>query len=136
MDVWDGYPAARTRFLHRARAAGIDNLITLSGDSHIHLAMDIKENFDDPASSTLGVVVLSTSISSGADGLERPDHTSLLAANPHMKFYAKRRGYVILTSSHAQADYRTLPYVTRPGAPISTATSLITQAGHPGFTPA
>ncbi len=139
MDAWDGYPASRTRILDGAQAAGISNLIVLSGDSHIHLAMDIKKDFDDPRSPTLGVEILGTSISSGGDGMEQPeDWAQLLAANPHMSYYAKRRGYVVLTltPTHARADYCTLAYVTRPGAPLATGASLITQAGHPGLHPA
>ncbi|MEU1377863.1 alkaline phosphatase D family protein [Streptomyces triculaminicus] len=139
MDAWDGYPASRGRILGGARAAGINNLVVLSGDSHSHLAMDIKKDFDDPRSPTLGVEVLTTSVSSDADGVEKPaDEESLLRVNPHMRYYAKRRGYVILTltPSHARADYRTLPYVTRPGAPASTACSLVSEAGRPGFVPA
>ncbi|GHG53903.1 alkaline phosphatase D family protein [Streptomyces griseocarneus] len=139
MDAWDGYPASRGRILGGARAAGIANLVVLSGDSHSHLAMDIKKDFDDPRSPTLGVEILGTSVSSDADGVEKPaDHESLLRANPHMTYYAKRRGYVIvtLTPTHARADYRTLPYVTRPGAPVSTASSLVSEAGRPGFVPA
>ncbi|MEH6373291.1 alkaline phosphatase D family protein [Streptomyces sp. KLMMK] len=136
MDAWDGYPAARKRLLDAARTARITNLMVLSGDSHIHLAMDIKEDFDNLSSPTRGVEILGTSISSGADGLEKPeDWESLLAVNPHMAYYAKRRGYVVitLTPSQARVDYRTLPYVTRPGAPVSTATSLICRADRPGF---
>ncbi|MFI9235865.1 alkaline phosphatase D family protein [Streptomyces sp. NPDC053079] len=139
MDAWDGYPASRNRVLDAVQAAGINNLIVLSGDSHIHLAMDIKKNFDDPRSATLGVEILGTSISSGGDGMNRPeDRTEILAANPHMSYYAKQRGYVVitLTPTHARADYRTLPHVTRPGAPLTTGASLVTEAGHPGFRPA
>ncbi|MEU2516878.1 alkaline phosphatase D family protein, partial [Streptomyces syringium] len=139
MDAWDGYPASRSRILDGAQAAGVRNLIVLSGDSHIHLAMDIKKDFNTPASPTLGVEILGTSISSGGDGMPKPeDWAQLMAANPHMSYYAKRRGYVVitLTPTQARADYRTLPYVTRPGAPISTEAALVTEAGHPGLHPA
>ncbi|MFD0385524.1 alkaline phosphatase D family protein [Streptomyces stramineus] len=139
MDAWDGYPASRDRVLQGARAAGAGNLIVLSGDSHIHLAMDIKKDFDDPRSPTVGVEILGSSISSGSDGMEQPeDWAELLAANPHWSYYAKRRGYVVitLTPTHARADYRTLAYVTRPGAPVTTGARLVTRAGKPGFEPA
>nr|WP_225805113.1 hypothetical protein [Streptomyces sp. NK15101] len=36
----------------------------------------------------------------------------------------------------ARADFRTVPYVTRPGAPVTTAASYVTEAGDPGLTPA
>ncbi|MEV4739079.1 alkaline phosphatase D family protein [Streptomyces sp. NPDC049555] len=136
MDAWDGYPASRRRLLKGARHAGVENLMVLSGDAHVHYAMDIKEDFDDPRSPTAGVEIAGTSLSSGFDGVERPpNRDAVLAANPHMKYFADRRGYVVVTleEEQARADYRTLPYVTRPGAPIGTAASFVTEAGRPGF---
>ncbi|MEU1310867.1 alkaline phosphatase D family protein [Streptomyces cinnamoneus] len=139
MDAWDGYPASRARVLAGAGRAGVENLVVLSGDEHVHYAMDIKEDFDDPASRTLGVEVVTTSVSSGFDGQEKPDDWSLLlAANPHMKFYDGRRGYVVLSldEGRLQADYRTLSGVVTPGAPVVTAARFVSEAGAPGFSPA
>ncbi|GHF55616.1 alkaline phosphatase [Streptomyces mashuensis] len=136
MDAWDGYPASRDRVLSGARDAGVTNLVVLSGDAHVNYAMDIKEDFDDPDSPTVGVEIVGTSLSSGSDGTARPGDTNAVhAANPHLKHYSARRGYVVvtLTHSHLRADFRALPYVTRPGAPVSTLTSLVSEAGEPGF---
>ncbi|MBH1933756.1 alkaline phosphatase D family protein [Streptomyces sp. AV19] len=137
MDAWDGYPASRQRVLHGARDAGIANLVVLSGDVHVHYAMDIKEDFDDPASRTLGVEIVGTSVSSGFDGVEKPDDwENALAVNPHMKYYEERRGYVVvtLTPEQVRADFRTIPYATRPGAPVATDAVFVSAAGAPGFT--
>ncbi|WP_171169535.1 alkaline phosphatase [Streptomyces sp. I05A-00742] len=139
MDAWDGYPASRRRVLQGVRDAGIANLLVLSGDVHVHYALDIKADFDDPGSATLGVEVVGTSVSSGFDGVERPDDwENMLRVNPHMKYYAERRGYVVvtLTPDGARADYRVLPYATRPGAPVSTDASFVSRTGSPGFVPA
>lgn len=139
MDAWDGYPASRERVLAGVRQAGIANLAVLSGDVHVHYAMDIKEDWDDPGSRTLGVEVVGTSVSSGFDGDEHPDDWNLmLAANPHMKYYDGRRGYAVvsLDDTHLQADYRTLTGVLTPGAPVSTAARFVSEAGAPGFSAA
>ncbi len=139
MDAWDGYPASRERVLAGADGAGLANLVVLSGDVHVHYAMDIKEDFDDPDSRTLGVEVVGTSVSSGFDGEERPDDWNLmLAANPHMKYYDGRRGYVVLTldETRLQADFRTLSGVVTPGAPVTTSARFVSEAGAPGFSPA
>jgi alkaline phosphatase D len=54
-----------------------------------------------------------------------------------MKFYNGRRGYVTvaLGEEQARADFKTVPYVTTPGAPVTTAASFVTEAGEPGLTP-
>ncbi|WP_351230448.1 alkaline phosphatase D family protein [Streptomyces sp. NPDC002133] len=139
MDAWDGYPASRKRILDGAAAAGIDNLVVLTGDVHVGYAFDLKQDFDDPASRTVGTEIVATSISSGKDGADKPANwDNLTQANPHMKFYNGRRGYttVTLTTEHARADFRTVSAVTTPGAPVTTAASFVTEAGNPGLTPA
>ncbi|MET7294825.1 alkaline phosphatase D family protein [Streptomyces griseoloalbus] len=139
MDAWDGYRASRRRVLDGARAAGIENLMVLTGDVHVGYAFDIKDDFDDPDSRTVGTEIVATSIASGKDGSERPANwDTYMTANPHLRFYNGRRGYttVELGRDAARADFRTVPYVTRPGAPVTTAASFVTAAGEPGLRPA
>ncbi|GGS95225.1 alkaline phosphatase D family protein [Streptomyces chromofuscus] len=137
MDAWDGYRASRRRVLDGAQAAGVENLMVLTGDVHVGYAFDIKDDFDDPASRTLGTEIVATSITSGRDGSDRPANwNTYMTANPHMKFYNGRRGYVTvaLGREQARADFRTVPYVTTPGAPVTTAASFVTQVGEQGLT--
>ncbi|MFE3496966.1 alkaline phosphatase D family protein [Streptomyces sp. NPDC059175] len=139
MDAWDGYPASRQRILDGAGAAGVENLLVLTGDVHVGYALDLKEDFDEPSSRTVGTEIVATSISSGKDGAEKPANwDNLTRANPHMKFYNGRRGYVTvaLTPEQARADFRTVSAVTTPGAPVRTAASFVTEAGNPGLEPA
>ena len=139
MDAWDGYPASRARVLNGAVAAGVENLMVLSGDVHVHYGFDLKKNFDDPSSRTLGTEIVTTSISSGKNGSDRPaGWDNQMRANPHLKFFNGRRGYVLVTlgRERARADYRTVSAVTTTGAPVTTAGSFVTEAGKPGLTPA
>ncbi|MFE5592727.1 alkaline phosphatase D family protein [Streptomyces sp. NPDC056549] len=139
MDSWDGYPASRQRILAGARAAGVENLMVLTGDVHVGYGLDIKADFRDPASRTVGTEIVATSITSGKDGADRPsNYDKLMQANPHLRFFNGRRGYVTvaLGEESARADFRTVPYVTRPGAPVVTAGSFVTEAGDPGLKPA
>ncbi len=139
MDAWDGYPASRKRILDGAASAGIENLMVLTGDVHVGYGFDLKKDFDDPASPTVGTEIVATSVSSGKDGAERPANWSnLTTANPHLKFYNGRRGYAVVTlgTDRARADFRTVSAVTTPGAPVTTAASFVTEAGSPGLTPA
>ncbi|MFE0171763.1 alkaline phosphatase D family protein [Streptomyces sp. NPDC059002] len=138
MDAWDGYRASRQRVLAGAKAAGLDNLMILTGDVHVGYAFDIKADFDDPSSRTLGTEIVATSISSGKDGADKPANwDTYTKANPHLKFYNGRRGYVTvsLDREQARADFKTVSAVTVPGASIKTTASFVTESGNPGLKP-
>ncbi|HLL33522.1 MAG TPA: alkaline phosphatase D family protein [Streptomyces sp.] len=138
MDAWDGYRASRNRVVAGAKDAGLANWLVLTGDVHVSYALDIKDDFDDPQSRTLGTELACTSITSGKDGAARlPNWESHLRANPHMRFYDGRRGYlrVHLNRARAQADFRTVPAVSTPGAPVTTSASFVTEVGQPGLKP-
>ncbi|WP_405581570.1 alkaline phosphatase D family protein [Streptomyces sp. NBC_01092] len=139
MDAWDGYRASRRRVLDGAKANGVENLMVLTGDVHVGYGFDIKDDFDDPASATLGTEIVATSIASGRDGVDKPANwDTYMKANPHMRFYNGRRGYVTVALGQqlARADFKTVPYVTTPGAPLTTAASFVTQVGEQGLKPA
>ncbi|MET9765714.1 alkaline phosphatase D family protein [Streptomyces sp. NPDC006372] len=136
MDTWDGYRASRDRVMAGAKAAGIDNWMVLTGDVHVGYAFDIKDDFDDPRSRTVGTEFTCTSVASGGDGAQRPTNwDTYMKANPHMKYYDGRRGYlrVELDREKARADFRTVSGITKPGGTISTTASFVTEAGSPGL---
>ncbi|NSC24089.1 alkaline phosphatase [Streptomyces albus subsp. chlorinus] len=136
MDAWDGYPASRERLLAGAESAGIENLMVLTGDVHKGYAYDIKRDFGDQKSRTMGTEIVATSITSGKDGQDKPaDWDAYTGANPHMRFYNGRRGYVTvrLGKREGRADFRTVTAVTKPGAPVTTAASFVTEVGNQGL---
>ena len=142
MDAWDGYKASRDRVM----AGIVDrggrrplNPVVLTGDVHVNYAAELKQNFDDPASPTTGVEFIGTSITSGGNGSDTTTGgQTVLQENPHFKFFNAQRGYVrcTVTDQLWRSDYRVLPYVTSPGAPVSTRASFVTEAGRPGLLPA
>ncbi|GGL64304.1 alkaline phosphatase [Streptomyces fumigatiscleroticus] len=139
MDAWDGYRASRDRITAGAKAAGIKNWMILTGDVHVAYALDVKDDFDDPRSRTLGTEFTCTSIASGKDGEEKPSTwNTYMKANPHMKFFNGKRGYVRVDYAHqqARADFKTVSAISVPGAPLTTAASFVTEAGSPGWKPA
>jgi alkaline phosphatase D len=136
MDFWDGYKPARDRLFDALADPRVRNPIVLTGDMHRHMAADLKLDFDDPRSRTLGVEFVGTSISTKMDGMDLdPGGQALLDANEHIKFTSYQRGYVrcTLTKDTCQADFRVLPYVTRPGAPVSTRAAFVTENDNPGL---
>ena len=56
-----------------------------------------------------------------------------LAANPHLKFFNSQRGYSRVTVDQHQwrNDFRVVPYVDTPGAPISTRATYVVEDRHP-----
>lgn len=132
LDAWDGYVEPRRRihkFLAERRPG---NVVVLSGDWHRNWIGELKADYDDPRSPTLGTEFLGTSISSGGDGDPAPaSRARLLRDNPHVRHFSDQRGYLrcTLTPSLWRTDLRTLPYVTRPGAPVATLASFAVEAG-------
>ena len=136
MEAWDGYAAARDRLLAAIATRSVANPVVLTGDVHRNWACDLKSNFADPESATIATELVGTSISSGRDGTDLPaDSAQLLAANPHLRFTNGQRGYLRCSLDRAgwHTDFRVLPYVTRPGAPISTRASFVVEDGRPGL---
>ncbi|KSU84579.1 alkaline phosphatase D [Fictibacillus enclensis] len=136
MDSWDGYPAQRQRVLDFVRSKNLNNLIVLTGDVHANWANNLLINFDDPKSKVFGVEFVGTSITSGGNGADkRKDTDHILEQNPHIKFFNDYRGYVRcrVTPAQWQADYRVVPYVTEPGASVSTRASFVYQKDQMGL---
>ncbi len=137
MDAWDGYKPNRDRILRFVQERNVANPIVLTGDVHNNWASDIKADFDDPASRTLGSEFVGTSITSGGNGSDSPNQ-AVLDENAHIKFNNAQRGYVRCALDRAtwRTDYRVVPYVKRPGAPVQTRASFVVEAGDPGLKPA
>jgi alkaline phosphatase D len=135
-DAWDGYAGSRDRIVAALRDAPGRNTVILTGDVHEHWAAEIKERFDDPASPTVAVELVSTSITSQGDGSETDSMAArILAENPHIRFHNNRRGYVRTHIQHGElrADFRVVPYVSQPGAPIQTRASFMIENGQPAL---
>ncbi len=136
MDAWDGYVGSRDRISNFIQERGALNPVVLTGDVHNNWACDLKANYDDPTSETFGVEFVGTSITSGGDGADTsPGQEATVAENPHIKFFSGQCGYVRcrLTPDEWRSDFRVLPYVSQPGAPVYTRASFVTQAGNPGL---
>jgi alkaline phosphatase D len=136
LDPWDGYAAERNKVLAAAQDRGVRNLMVITGDRHANYAQDLKRGFDDPQSPVVGTEFVGTSISSGGDGDDmNAEGRDLLAANPHLRFFNAQRGYVRVTVDRQRwrSDFRVVPYVQKPGAPIRTRASFVVEDNRPGL---
>ena len=125
-DAWDGYVANRDRIVAGMR--GVRNPVVLTGDVHAHWAADIRDGQFAPVATEL----VTSSISSGGDGSDtRPDVDAVMPENPHIKYFSNRRGYVRtrITPDELRADFRTVPFVTQPGAPVQTGATFVVSDG-------
>ena len=137
MDAWDGYVASRERILGGAVERGVAPVV-LTGDVHRHYAADLKADFSDPSSATVGVELVTTSVTSGGNGSDTtPATDQQLAENPHIRFANTQRGYLRarVSRQELQADFRVIPFVDQPGAPVSTRQSFRVDAEQTGLQP-
>jgi alkaline phosphatase D len=128
MDSWDGYAASRDRITRGWVDAGVRNPVVLTGDVHAHWADELKLDWTDPTSRTVGTELVCSSITSTGDGADVVPGTHPWAAwNPHLRFYNNQRGYVRtrITREALTADFRVVPYVTRPGATAHTRATFV-----------
>ncbi|GAA0590566.1 alkaline phosphatase [Kribbella sandramycini] len=134
MDSWDGYRASRARIQQGWVDRGTRNPVVLTGDVHRAWASDLKLDYNNANSATIGSELVCTSVSSSGDGdgaTAIPD----VGNNPWLKFFNNRRGYVRTTISPTQlrADFRAVAKVSEHGAPATTAKSFVIQDGQPGL---
>jgi alkaline phosphatase D len=134
MDSWDGYRASRARIQQGWQARATRNPVVLTGDVHRAWANDLKADYNNAASATIGTELVTTSVSSGGDGdagTAVPDQSN----NPWLKFYSNRRGYVRTTigQTQMQADFRAVNAISEHGAAATTVKSFVIQDGVPGL---
>jgi alkaline phosphatase D len=135
MDKWDGYVGSRNRLYARLKETRAPNPIVLSGDVHQHYASDLKLDFTNPDSETVGAEFTNTSITSGGDGTDvSPAWERAKADNPHVKYHSARRGYIACTATPAamRADFKIVEKVTAPDQPVRLGGSVIVESGRPG----
>jgi alkaline phosphatase D len=135
MDQWSGYEVARSHILNFLHERRIANPVVLTGDIHSNWVADLKLNFADPKSATVGSEFVGTSISSGGDGGDGQDEAERYhSRNPHLHFFNRQRGYVRcdVTPEQWRSDYRVVEYVSKPGSGIKTRASFIVEAGRAG----
>ena len=136
MDKWDGYAAARERLYARLQETKAPNPIVLSGDVHVHYGADLKLDFANPQSATVGVEFTNTSITSGGDGgdvaadvgadqARQPAHQVPQRA-PRLHRVHRDAGDACAPTSRSWTGSRS------PDAPVRIGGSLVVEAGRPG----
>ena len=135
MDQWDGYAAARQRITDFMRLRQPSNPIVLTGDIHSSWVHDLKSDYGNPASATLGSEFVGTSITSDFPAVAAPFVVAALADNPHTKFFdGLFRGYVrcAVRPESWTADFRAVPTILTDDVDAFTLASFVVSDGQPG----
>ncbi|MCT1909936.1 alkaline phosphatase D family protein [Brachybacterium paraconglomeratum] len=135
-DGWDGYRADRDQIVRTWDEHQVATPVVLTGDVHVHFANELKADFWEPDSSTLGVELVTTAVTSGGDGSDKAKgEDDVLAENPHIKYIKSRRGYVLseYSTEELKVEYKTLDAVTVPGAEIQVDRTYVVPAGAPAL---
>ena len=137
MDTWSGYPVARDRLLRAIADRAPNRTVVLTGDIHASWTSELRTDFARPEQPPIAAEFVATSISSGGDGVERYASVTdaRLAENPHIRWHNARRGYIscTVTPDAWVAEYRIVPFVSRPDAPVETPKRWRLARGRPGI---
>ncbi|GAA1489379.1 alkaline phosphatase D family protein [Brachybacterium sacelli] len=134
IDMWDGFPAARRRLLESMAASS--NPVVLTGDIHKHVAAELRADFEDPDSATIGVELVCTSVASDGDGAETDEYTQDWLQHEYVRLYDGRRGYVHvrLSSREMVSSFHVVDWIEADDtAPKQRAARFTTPVDDPGL---
>lgn len=135
-DSWNGYSAARTKFMEAIAGTRVSNPVVLSGDVHACLVANLHRVPNDPGSAVIATELVTTSITSQAVAQSRFDERR--RENPDLLFAnSEHRGYLRLdlTTERLQADLVAANSVTDRNAGRSIAASFVVEHGRAGPQP-
>jgi len=133
-DSWSGYPGSRDRILQHIQDAAISNPVVLTGDIHTAWAADLKADFADPSSATVGTEYVCTSITAGGT---TPDTWGQAYVDnfDYIKFFDGRHGgytAVTLTADQWTSDYYAVDNLDDENSTATKYATWVTEAGNPG----
>ena len=134
LDQWPGYPAARRRLLDSIADKGLDNVVFLSGDVHLHWGASVPLDLREPDGRQVAVEFTNSSITSGGDGSAAAHWWPGIAAdNPHVGYHGARRGYVAceVTPESWQTDFMNVDRVEVPDGTLTRGARLVVERGSP-----
>ena len=135
MDEWCGYVYERNHLMTFLKERKVENTVVMTGDNHTNRVNELRVDDLKPESPIAATEFAGTSIASNGDGDEaRELAETQMRENPGVRYYNEERGYVrcTITPREWRSDFRTVPFVTKPGAPVVTRASFVVEAGKAG----
>lgn len=136
-DIWGGYEAARRRLTDFLAASKPSGAVVITGNNHYHFVGDLKSNYRNEQAPAVATELLGTAISSTGDPQDSPfvqRWNDALRENPQVKYFEQKPGYVVcaLDRETCHADFRVVPFISTPGAPLETSARFILETRTPG----
>jgi alkaline phosphatase D len=132
VDSWGGYRTPRARLLKALKDRRISNPVILTGDEHQNYAGEVFLDGRSPEGPPIAAEFVTTSISSGGDGMDqRPDMVKIQAVNPMLRFNNAQRGYVIcdVTPDRWITSFKVMDRISDRGGSISVRARAEVAAG-------
>lgn len=132
MDQWPGYVAERMELVRFLQERHISNPVVLTGDIHSNWANEIRVDDLKPKGPPVATEFVTTSLSSGGNGLAHRAHSDLYQKNnPGVKFYNAERGYLLcdVTPQHWTTHYKVTDDILKPGGTTTVRASFRVNAG-------
>ncbi len=125
LDVWDGFPQARSRLVEQLAAA--DNPVVLTGDYHQGMVLDVHRTPFDVSSEVVAPEFMAPPISSVLFGQDVSPRT------PHLREQLNEHGYlsVEVTADRLTARFEVVADVVDPASAVRTASTWTVDAGDP-----
>ncbi|GET37491.1 twin-arginine translocation pathway signal [Microseira wollei NIES-4236] len=145
-DQWDGYPVERDLLLNHWRDNQIKNVVVLSGDVHVGLAIELKRDAFDQTEEPIAVEFVTGSLTSqnlddkmgwAARTQSIPIEQEVMKAFPHMRWCDfDSHGYVIIdvTSERVTAQWWAVDTVLRPSNNETCMAVWAVESGKPKLT--
>ncbi len=130
-DGWDGYGPNRSRMLTALAQSQAKNPVFLGGDIHSYWATDLKADYENPSSRTVGTEFVGAAIA------QRPsvNLAGLQAHNPHVIFSdCNTNGYatVKVTPQRLETQFRAISNRFDRETTVSTLKAFAVEDGRPG----
>jgi alkaline phosphatase D len=136
MDSWSGYPTSRERLVAAIQERKLGNVVIATGDVHQHHAGVLPAREDALDGPAVATEFVSSSISSGGDGVALADSwKGVPASNPHCRLFDARRGYQVFDIGQDlwRTDVKIVDRVTTPGGALSTVARFAVDQRRPGL---
>lgn len=132
-DGWDGYKPTRDMIIQAAEQRRPKNFISIGGDMHSWWQADLKTDYSNPDSQTVGTEFVTTSVTAHSYAYNR--FTQMLPDNPHIHFFDDRkRGYslVNVTPENWTFEMKEMTSVYDPKAGAQTRKKYVVESGNQG----
>jgi alkaline phosphatase D len=132
-DSWDGYPAARQRFLDSVAGTKASNPVIIDGDIHAFQVANLNKQANDITTPVIASELTTTSITSS--GISQRQLDQRREQNPNVLLSdSSKHGYLLLDIDRKRilADLVTVDTIKQPDAARGLIASYVVENGKPG----